>query len=105
MARSSPRAAKRFCPSAICRSVSGRKTVSEELLASTPVVFVGWDLLYATGKVLINDPLQARRVRAGRNNRARELSEVRLSLCQSDLLTRRRWMTSSTRLGRAATKA
>src|SRR5437773_1209628 len=39
----------------------GRKTVSEELLASTPVVFVGWDLLYATGKVLINDPLQARR--------------------------------------------
>jgi DNA ligase-1 len=41
----------------------GRKTVSEELLASTPVVFVGWDLLYATGKVLINDPLQARRLR------------------------------------------
>src|SRR5256714_2460061 len=41
----------------------GRKTVSEDLLASTPVVFVGWDLLYATGKVLINDPLQARRAR------------------------------------------
>jgi DNA ligase-1 len=41
----------------------GRKTVSEELLATTPVVFVGWDLLYATGKVLINDPLQARRAR------------------------------------------
>jgi DNA ligase-1 len=41
----------------------GRKTVSQELLASTPVVFVGWDLLYATGKVLINDPLQARRAR------------------------------------------
>ena len=41
----------------------GRKTVSEELLASTPVVFVGWDLLYATGKVLIDDPLQARRAR------------------------------------------
>ena len=41
----------------------GRKSVSEELLASTPVVFVGWDLLYATGKVLINDPLQARRSR------------------------------------------
>lgn len=41
----------------------GRKTVSEELLASTPVVFVGWDLLYATGQVLINDPLRARRTR------------------------------------------
>ena len=41
----------------------GRKTVSEELLSTTPVVFVGWDLLYATGKVLINNPLQARRAR------------------------------------------
>src|SRR5207237_5947059 len=30
----------------------GRKTVSEDLLASTPVVFVAWDLLYATGRVL-----------------------------------------------------
>jgi DNA ligase 1 len=39
----------------------GRKTVSEELLASTPAVFVAWDLLYATGRVLINDPLSARR--------------------------------------------
>ena len=41
----------------------GRKTISDDLLKSTPVVFVGWDLLYATGKVLINDPLQARRAR------------------------------------------
>src|SRR5205807_10584260 len=41
----------------------GRKTVSEDLLASTPVVFVAWDLLYATGRVLINDPLQSRRAK------------------------------------------
>ena len=41
----------------------GRKIVSEELLKSTPVVFVAWDLLYAGGQVLINDPLQARRAR------------------------------------------
>jgi DNA ligase-1 len=41
----------------------GRKAVSEELLASTPVVFVAWDLLYASQQVLINDPLQARRAR------------------------------------------
>jgi DNA ligase-1 len=41
----------------------GRRTVSEELLASTPVVFVAWDVLYATGRVLINDPLQARRAK------------------------------------------
>ena len=41
----------------------GRKTVSEDLLASTPVVFVAWDLLYAGGRVLINDPLYARRTK------------------------------------------
>src|SRR6185295_3519844 len=41
----------------------GRKTVSEELLASTPVVFVGWDLLYATGEVLIDEALENRRAR------------------------------------------
>jgi DNA ligase-1 len=41
----------------------GRKTVSDELLASTPAVFVAWDVLYATGRVLINDPLQARRAK------------------------------------------
>jgi DNA ligase-1 len=39
----------------------GRKTVSEELLSSTPVVFVAWDLLYSDGRVLINEPLAARR--------------------------------------------
>jgi DNA ligase-1 len=39
----------------------GRKVVSAELQASTPVVFVAWDLLYAGGKVLIDDPLQTRR--------------------------------------------
>src|SRR2546423_2318920 len=41
----------------------GRKIVSEELLAKTPVVFVAWDLLYATGRVMINDELQTRRAR------------------------------------------
>src|SRR5438552_739084 len=41
----------------------GRKTVSEDLLASTPAVFVAWDILYATGRVLINDPLAARRTK------------------------------------------
>ena len=41
----------------------GRKTISKELLASAPVVFVGWDVLYADGKVLIDEPLRARRAR------------------------------------------
>jgi DNA ligase-1 len=58
----------------------GRKTVGEELLKSAPVVFVSWDLLYATGQVLIDEELQARRARleeilAG----ARDKERVRLS--------------------------
>jgi DNA ligase-1 len=39
----------------------GRKTVSPELLASTPVVFIAYDLLYAAGRVLIDGPLEERR--------------------------------------------
>ena len=38
----------------------GRKTVSEDLLKSVPVVFVSYDLLYASQRVLINDPLETR---------------------------------------------
>ncbi|MBD0373597.1 MAG: ATP-dependent DNA ligase [Pyrinomonadaceae bacterium] len=39
----------------------GRKTVSEELLSSIPVVFIVYDILYATGRVLIDDALSERR--------------------------------------------
>ncbi|MDQ3685359.1 MAG: ATP-dependent DNA ligase [Acidobacteriota bacterium] len=39
----------------------GRKTVSDELLAATPVVFVAYDILYAGGRVLIDAPLTERR--------------------------------------------
>jgi ATP-dependent DNA ligase len=39
----------------------GRKTVGEELLAATPVAFVAYDLLYADGRVLIDDALKERR--------------------------------------------
>jgi DNA ligase-1 len=39
----------------------GRKTVSEELLAATPVVFIAYDLLYSAGRVLIDEPLSERR--------------------------------------------
>ena len=41
----------------------GRKMISRELLAATPVVFVAWDVLYASGKVLIDEPLRTRRAR------------------------------------------
>ena len=39
----------------------GRKTVGEELLASVPVAFVAYDLLYAAGRVLIGEPYGERR--------------------------------------------
>ncbi|HEX7175014.1 MAG TPA: ATP-dependent DNA ligase, partial [Pyrinomonadaceae bacterium] len=39
----------------------GRKTVGEELLASVPVAFIAYDLLYAAGRVLIGEPYSERR--------------------------------------------
>jgi DNA ligase-1 len=54
---------KEILPFADLQKRLGRKTISEELLASAPVVFVGWDVLYADGKVLIDEPLRDRRGR------------------------------------------
>jgi ATP-dependent DNA ligase len=39
----------------------GRKTVATQLLIAVPVVLVAYDLLYASGKVLIDEPLAERR--------------------------------------------
>lgn len=39
----------------------GRKTVGTQLLIAVPVVLVAYDLLYAGGKVLIDEPLAERR--------------------------------------------
>nr|MBA3242935.1 ATP-dependent DNA ligase [Acidobacteriota bacterium] len=39
----------------------GRKTVSDELLAASPVAFIAYDLLYAAGRVLVEEPLEERR--------------------------------------------
>jgi len=80
----------------------GRKTVSEDLLASTPAVFVAWDLLYATGRVLINEPLEARRAKLEELIPA-NLGTLRLSE-PKDSLTRRRLMMNSMRPGRGAMK-
>lgn len=41
----------------------GRKTVSSQLLIAVPVVLVAYDLLYANGQVLIDEPLTERRRR------------------------------------------
>ncbi|HYO90609.1 MAG TPA: ATP-dependent DNA ligase [Pyrinomonadaceae bacterium] len=39
----------------------GRKTVGAELLSSIPVIFIVYDILYAAGRVLIDDSLDQRR--------------------------------------------
>ena len=39
----------------------GRKTVGTQLLKAVPVALIGYDLLYAGGKVLIDQPLSERR--------------------------------------------
>jgi DNA ligase-1 len=39
----------------------GRKNVGADLLQEVPVILVAYDLLYAAGRVLINDPLELRR--------------------------------------------
>ncbi|MCA1633031.1 MAG: ATP-dependent DNA ligase [Acidobacteria bacterium] len=39
----------------------GRKTVSDELRAASPVAFVAYDLLYSGGRVLVEEPLEERR--------------------------------------------
>ena len=39
----------------------GRKNVGDQLLAAVPVILVAYDLLYAAGEVLINEPLAERR--------------------------------------------
>ncbi|MEG4508422.1 ATP-dependent DNA ligase [Microcoleus sp. F6_B4] len=39
----------------------GRKNVSGELLAAVPVAFIAYDVLYAFGRVLINEPFAKRR--------------------------------------------
>ncbi len=44
----------------------GRKTVSEDLLAATPVALVAYDLLYEGGRVLIDESLAERRSRLER---------------------------------------
>jgi DNA ligase 1 len=39
----------------------GRKTVSEEMVRTVPVVYMAFDVLYAGGKLLIEKPLEERR--------------------------------------------
>ncbi|MDP9314380.1 MAG: ATP-dependent DNA ligase [Chloroflexota bacterium] len=52
----------RILPFKALQARLGRKDVSEDLLASTPVIFVAYDLLYQDGDVLLDAPLYMRRV-------------------------------------------
>jgi DNA ligase-1 len=44
----------------------GRKTVSDDLLARAPVIYIAYDLLYQDGEVLLEAPLAKRRARLER---------------------------------------
>jgi DNA ligase-1 len=59
----------------------GRKSISEEILSSTPVVFIAYDLLYADGRVLIDDALGERRRRL--ESLVKEDEILRLSAAQN----------------------
>jgi DNA ligase-1 len=56
-----PARGKEILPFSELQKRLGRKTVSEELLAATPVVFIAYDLLYSAGRVLIDEPFSERR--------------------------------------------
>lgn len=53
----------RILPFKALQARLGRKDVGAALLAQTPVVFVGYDLLYQDDQVLLDHPLYQRRVR------------------------------------------
>lgn len=52
---------ERILPFSALQKRLGRKTIGEELLAEVPVILVAYDLLYANGRVLINESLEERR--------------------------------------------
>lgn len=55
-----PAIANQILPFSELQKRLGRKTVSEQLLRETPVILVAYDLLYAGGRLLINEPLDQR---------------------------------------------
>ncbi|MFZ0063312.1 MAG: ATP-dependent DNA ligase [Pyrinomonadaceae bacterium] len=55
-----PATSERILPFSELQKRLGRKTIGANLLADVPVVLVTYDLLYARGRVLINEPLEDR---------------------------------------------
>lgn len=58
----------------------GRKTIGKDLLTEVPVILVAYDLLYADGRVLINESLAERRQVL--NKLVPELGTVRISVAK-----------------------
>lgn len=56
-----PAIGQRILPFSELQKRLGRKTIGAELLAEVPVILVSYDLLYAGGRVLINESLDERR--------------------------------------------
>ncbi|HEY8184768.1 MAG TPA: ATP-dependent DNA ligase [Pyrinomonadaceae bacterium] len=52
---------ERILPFSELQKRLGRKTIGEDLLAEVPVILVAYDLLYASGRVLTDEPLEERR--------------------------------------------
>jgi ATP-dependent DNA ligase len=56
-----PARGKRILPFSELQKRLGRKTIGEDLLVEVPVILVAYDLLYAAGRVLTDEPLEERR--------------------------------------------
>ena len=56
-----PAQGDRILPFSELQKRLGRKTIGEELLRDIPVILVAYDLLYAGGRVLTDEPLEERR--------------------------------------------
>lgn len=56
-----PAVGERILPFSELQKRLGRKTIGEEMLREIPVILVAYDLLYANGRVLTDESLEARR--------------------------------------------
>jgi len=56
-----PARGERIMPFSELQKRLGRKTIGEDLLTEVPVILVAYDLLYAAGRVLTDQPLEERR--------------------------------------------
>ena len=56
-----PARGERILPFSELQKRLGRKTIGKDLMSEVPVILVAYDLLYADGRVLINESLEERR--------------------------------------------